>query len=170
MNTVRTKLFWFALIAVLLAVWLTADAQQPARAPKIGFLSSGSATRPWRASFQREFEKLGYVDGKNVNFIHRFADTNYDRLPALAIQPLLITSIGQGRRIAELAAKNRLPTISDSKDFLDAGGLLSYGSDRLALWRRAAWYVDKILKGANPAELPVEQPTKFEFVVNLKSS
>jgi putative ABC transport system substrate-binding protein len=47
-----------------------------------------------------------------------------------------------------------LPSISDSKDFLDAGGLLSYGSDRLALWRRAAWYVDKSLKGANPAELP----------------
>ena len=94
-----------------------------------------------------------------------------ERAGALAVQPLLITSnIGQGRRIAELAAKNRLPTVSDSKDFLDAGGLLSYGSDRLALWRRAAWYVDKILKGANPAELPVEQPTKFEFVVNLKTA
>ena len=93
-----------------------------------------------------------------------------ERAGAVAIQPLLITSIGQGRRIAELAAKNRLPTISDSKDFLDAGGLLSYGSDRLALWRRAAWYVDKILKGANPAELPVEQPTKFEFVINLKTA
>jgi len=93
-----------------------------------------------------------------------------ERAGAVAIQPLLITSIGQGRRIAELAAKNRLPTISDSKDFLDAGGLLSYGSDRLALWRRTAWYVDKILKGANPAELPVEQPKKFEFVINLKTA
>ena len=93
-----------------------------------------------------------------------------ERAGAVAIQPLLITSIGQGRRIAELATKNRLPTISDSKDFLDAGGLLSYGSDRLALWRRTAWYVDKILKGANPAELPVEQPKKFEFVINLKTA
>ena len=93
-----------------------------------------------------------------------------ERAGAIAIQPLLITSIGQGRQIAELAARNRLPTISDSKDFLDGGGLLSYGSDRLALWRRAAWYVDKILKGANPAELPVEQPTKFEFVINLKTA
>jgi putative ABC transport system substrate-binding protein len=63
-----------------------------------------------------------------------------------------------------------LPTISDSKDFLDAGGLASYGPDRLALWRRAAWYVDKILKGANPAELPVEQPRKFEFVINLNTA
>jgi putative ABC transport system substrate-binding protein len=93
-----------------------------------------------------------------------------ERAGAVAIQPLLITSIGQGRRIAELAATNRLPTISDSKDFLNAGGLLSYGSDRLALWRRAAWYVDKILKGAKPGDLPVEQPIKFEFVINLKTA
>jgi putative tryptophan/tyrosine transport system substrate-binding protein len=93
-----------------------------------------------------------------------------ERAGAVAIQPLLITSIGQGRRIAEFAARNRLPTVSDSKDFLDEGGLLSYGSDRLALWRRAAWYVDKILKGANPGELPVEQPMKFELVINLKAA
>jgi putative tryptophan/tyrosine transport system substrate-binding protein len=93
-----------------------------------------------------------------------------ERAGAVAIQPLLITSIGQGPRIAELAVRNRLPTISDSKDFLDAGGLLSYGSDRLALWRRAAWYVDRILKGTNPADLPVEQPMKFELVINLKTA
>jgi putative tryptophan/tyrosine transport system substrate-binding protein len=99
-----------------------------------------------------------------------FSAMSKERAGAVAIQPLLITSIGQGRRIAELAAKNRFPTISDSKDFLDAGGLLSYGPDRLALWRRAAWYVDKVLKGANPAELPVEQPMKFEFIINLKAA
>jgi putative tryptophan/tyrosine transport system substrate-binding protein len=93
-----------------------------------------------------------------------------ERAGAVAIQPLLITSIGQGGRIAKFAARNRLPTVSDSKDFLDAGGLLSYGSDRLALWRRAAWYVDRILKGAKPAELPVEQPMKFELVINLKTA
>jgi putative ABC transport system substrate-binding protein len=63
-----------------------------------------------------------------------------------------------------------LPTISDSKDFLDAGGLASYGADRLALWRRAAWYVDKILKGTKPADLPVEQPMKFELLFNLKAA
>jgi putative ABC transport system substrate-binding protein len=93
-----------------------------------------------------------------------------ERAGAVAIQPLLITSIVQGSRIAELAARNRLPTVSDSKVFLDAGGLLSYGPDRLGLWRRAAWYVDKILKGANPAELPVEQPMKFELVINLRTA
>jgi putative ABC transport system substrate-binding protein len=93
-----------------------------------------------------------------------------ERANALAVQPLLITNIGQGRRIAELAVKNRLPTVADSKDFIDAGGLLSYGPDRLALWSRAATFVDKILKGAKPADLPVEQPTKFELVIKLKTA
>jgi ABC-type uncharacterized transport system substrate-binding protein len=71
-------------VVVLLAVGVIAEAQQPGKMPKIGFLSSGPATRSWRAVFQREFEKLGYLDGKNITFIHRSADTNYDRLPALA--------------------------------------------------------------------------------------
>jgi putative ABC transport system substrate-binding protein len=93
-----------------------------------------------------------------------------ERADALAVQPLPITNIGQGRRIAELAVKNRLRTVSDSKEFLEAGGLLSYGSDRLALWAGAATFVDRILKGARPADLPVEQPTKFELIINLKTA
>jgi putative tryptophan/tyrosine transport system substrate-binding protein len=93
-----------------------------------------------------------------------------ERAGALTIQPLLISNISLGRRIAELAVKNRLPTVADSKDFLDAGGLLSYGSDRIALWARAATIVDKILRGARPSEVPVEQPTKFELVINLKTA
>jgi putative ABC transport system substrate-binding protein len=113
-------------------------------------------------------QPLGIRDAKDLE--SAFSAMGRERAGAVVIQPLLITSIGQGRRIAEFAARSRLPTISDSKDFLDAGGLASYGPDRLALWRRAAWYVDKILKGANAAELPVEQPTKFEFVINLKTA
>jgi ABC-type uncharacterized transport system substrate-binding protein len=73
-------------------------------------------------------------------------------------------------RIVELAAKNRLPGIYPSTDFVEDGGLMSYGADILDNWRRAATYVDKILKGANPADLPVEQPKKFEFVINLKAA
>jgi putative ABC transport system substrate-binding protein len=74
------------------------------------------------------------------------------------------------RPIVELTAKVRLPTVYGNRDFTDAGGLMSYGVDRRQQNRRAAEYVDKILKGAKPAELPVEQPTKFEFVVNLKAA
>jgi putative ABC transport system substrate-binding protein len=73
-------------------------------------------------------------------------------------------------RIVDLAAKNRLPGIYPSTDFVKAGGLMSYAPDFLYNWRRAATYVDKILKGTKPADLPVEQPKKFEFVINLKAA
>ena len=73
-------------------------------------------------------------------------------------------------RIIDLAAKNRLPGIYPTTDFVEDGGLMSYGPDILDNWRRAATYVDKILKGARPADLPVEQPKKFEFVINLKAA
>jgi putative ABC transport system substrate-binding protein len=74
------------------------------------------------------------------------------------------------KRIAELAGKYRLPAIYFSKEFVDEGGLMSYGVDFDDLFRRAAVYVDKILKGAKPADLPVQQATKFEFVINLKAA
>jgi ABC-type uncharacterized transport system substrate-binding protein len=74
------------------------------------------------------------------------------------------------KRIVELAAKHRLPAIYFQKEFVDEGGLMSYGADFDDLYRRAAVYVDKILKGAKPADLPVQQATKFEFVINLKAA
>ncbi len=74
------------------------------------------------------------------------------------------------KRIVELAVKHRLPAIYPQKEFVDAGGLMSYGADYDDLYRRAAVYVDKILKGAKPADLPVQQATKFEFVINLKAA
>jgi putative ABC transport system substrate-binding protein len=73
-------------------------------------------------------------------------------------------------RIADLAAKSRLPAIYNAKTPVDAGGLMSYGPSPLDINRHVAVYVDKILKGANPADLPVEQPTKFELVINLKAA
>jgi putative tryptophan/tyrosine transport system substrate-binding protein len=303
------KIICLALGALLSALSFPAEAQQPAKMPKIGFLSSGPASRPWRASFQREFQKLGYVDGKNVNFIHRSADTNYDRLPALAEElvrlkvdvivtpgsndtraaknatktiPIVFLGAGSdpvalglvdslarpggnltgvsniasalaGKRlellketipklsrvavlwnprnagsaqvwkesqlpakelglqlhsiavnsadefesefkkavkarsgalattggallatnqkeIISLAAKYRLPAISAGGEFVTNGGLMSYGPDPIEPYQRAAVMVDKILKGTKPADLPVEQPTKFEFIINLKTA
>jgi putative tryptophan/tyrosine transport system substrate-binding protein len=74
------------------------------------------------------------------------------------------------KRIVDLAAKNRLPAIYSREDYVDSGGLMSYGADRAEPYRRAALMIDKILKGAKPADLPVEQPTKFELVINLKTA
>jgi putative ABC transport system substrate-binding protein len=75
---------------------------------------------------------------------------------------------GEHRRIVGLAAKSRLPAMYQARRFVDVGGLVSYGANLPDLFRRSATYVDKILKGVMPADLPVEQPTKFEFVINLK--
>jgi putative tryptophan/tyrosine transport system substrate-binding protein len=77
---------------------------------------------------------------------------------------------GNRRQVLELAAKTRLPTMYWRSEFVVAGGLMSYATDDANVWRRAAVYVDKILKGAKAGELPVEQPTKFEFIVNLKTA
>jgi putative tryptophan/tyrosine transport system substrate-binding protein len=74
------------------------------------------------------------------------------------------------KRIVDLAAKSRLPSTYVYREDVDAGGLMSYGADLVDSYRRAATYVNKILKGAKPADLPVEQPTKFELVINLKAA
>src|SRR5262249_41581004 len=81
--------------------------------------------------------------------------------------PLMLAN---AKRIAALALKSRLPSIYVRREFVEAGGLMYYGADLADSYRRVAYYVDKILKGAKPAELPVEQPTKFEFVINLKTA
>src|SRR5262249_4565792 len=80
------------------------------------------------------------------------------------------TFFAERKRIVELAAKYRLPAIYFQKEFADEGGLMSYGVDYTDLYRRAAVYVDKILKGTKPTDLPVQQATKFEFIINLKAA
>ena len=102
-------------------------------------------------------------------FDKAFEDAIRARAGALAVMPDPLFA-GNLKRIAELAAKNRLPSIFHLEEFVDSGGLVTYGVDRPDQFRRAAYFVDKILKGPKPADLPVEQPTKFELVINLKAA
>jgi ABC-type uncharacterized transport system substrate-binding protein len=293
----------------LVVAQVVAEAQQPIKMPKIGYLGSGFATGGPHKSFQREFLKLGYVEGRNISFESRFADNKYDRLPLLADElvrlkvdviitpgandtqaaknatrtiPIVFsgavsdpvslglveslarpggnitgfTTIGSSlagkrlellketvpklsrvavlwdpqnlgsaqvwkesqlpakelglelhslavrsadkfesgfkeavkarsgaltmtggavmanitKQVIKLAAKSRLPAIYNGADDVASGGLMSYGPDEIERYRRAAVLVDKILKGARPADLPVEQPTKFEFIINLEAA
>jgi putative ABC transport system substrate-binding protein len=305
------KVFLLAIFAVsLLAPFYQAQAQQPAKIPRIGYLQAGSAALATNfEGLQRELRSLGYIEGKNITFISRFAETKYDRLPSLADElvrlnvnvivtpgsndtraaksatktiPIVFlgavsdpvslglvdslahpggnvtgfTTIGSvlaGKRleilketvpkltrvamlwnpanegsaqvwkesqipakelglhlhsmavnsanefengfkdaikarsdalavtggaliannqkqVINLAAKTRLPAIYNRAIDVANGGLMSYGGDESERYRRVALMVDKILKGAKPAELPVEQPTKFELMINLKTA
>ena len=92
-----------------------------------------------------------------------------ERAQALVV-PRNPVTMNERERIAQLAIKSRLPAVYDEREFVEAGGLMSYGTNLADLNRRAATYVDKILKGAKPGDLPVEQPTKFELVINLKTA
>ena len=92
-----------------------------------------------------------------------------ERVDALVVMPSQM-SFAHRTRIAEFAAKRRLPAIGPSRWYPEAGGLMYYGTSNAERYRRAAYFVDKILKGANPTDLPVEQPTKFELVINMKAA
>lgn len=98
-----------------------------------------------------------------------FEDATKARAGALAVMPAPLFA-GNFKRIADLAARAGLPSIFQFSEFADAGGLLAYGPDRSDMFRRAATYVDKILKGAKPGDLPMERPTKFELVLNMKTA
>jgi putative ABC transport system substrate-binding protein len=130
----------------------------------IGFQEYEDRARALKVAFQRL-----EVRSSNPDFEKVFQAAVKGRVSALVTlrNPLLIDN---RKRIAALAIQNRLPSISEGSVFVEAGILASYSSDENDSFRRAALYVDKILKGAKPAELPVEQPTKYEFVINLKTA
>ena len=113
--------------------------------------------QPWEVRAADDFEKV-------------FAALNKQRpdgLYVLAAGPLMNAN---QKRIVGFALKSRLPSMYTSRESVDAGGLMYYGADLADSYRRVAYYVDRILKGAKPADLPVEQPTKFELVINLKTA
>jgi len=305
---VNKKIIRFALCAMLLALCVSAQAQQASRIPVVGIVFIGGRDQPHLESFKQGLRELGYLEGKNINFEYRYAEGKQDRLPQLAEElvrlkvdvivttasssaraarkatetiPIVMTSgnplqmglaaslakpggnvtglssvmatdlsgkrveilketfpkmtqlaalwiprdsvamvsfqetklVAQAfslrfhsievptaedfdrafarmaqvhdsalvvilsplvtlhsKRIVDLALKHRLPGIYPTKQFVEEGGLMAYGPLIGDLYRRAAAYVDKILKGRKPSDLPVEQPTKFEFIVNLKTA
>ena len=103
------------------------------------------------------------------DFEGAFARAKRERAQAIITTagPLIAT---QRRQVLDFAAKNRLPAMYTASEWVEAGGLMSYGPSQTDQWRRAADFVDKILKGTKPADIPVEQPTKFEFIINLKAA
>jgi putative ABC transport system substrate-binding protein len=115
--------------------------------------------------------RLQFVEARGPDdFDRAFSDMTSARAGALTVLPPANMFLREHRRLVDLAAKNRLPAEYTSREFVDAGGLMAYGPNRADLFRRAATYVDKILKGAKPGDLPVEQATKFELVINLKTA
>jgi putative ABC transport system substrate-binding protein len=138
----------------------------------------GTSTQPGYAQQLREVElaagafgvKLQYLDVLDPKDIETaFQAAGKGRADAVLVlaSPILES---HRKQVADFAAKNRLPAIYHVAEFVEAGGLMSYGVSFIDLYRRAATYVDKILKGAKPADLPVEQPIKFEMVINLKAA
>ncbi len=138
----------------------------------------GTSTQPGNAQSLRETEraagalgvKLQYLDvlgPKDIETAFRAAGKG--RADAVLVLASAVLS-SQRKQIVDLAAKSRLPAVYGQPESMDAGGLMFYGASITEMFRRAATYVDKILKGAKPADLPVEQPTKFELVINLKAA
>jgi putative tryptophan/tyrosine transport system substrate-binding protein len=114
--------------------------------------------------------RLQFVEARGPADLDRaFSDMTRARAGALTVLTSVMF-VNERRRLVDLAAKNRLPAVYAQREFVDAGGLMAYGPNLADLFRRAATYVDKILKGAKPGDLPVEQPTKFELAINLKTA
>jgi putative tryptophan/tyrosine transport system substrate-binding protein len=138
----------------------------------------GNSTLPGNAQALKEVElaagafgvKLQYLDVRGPKDIETaFRAASEGRADAVLVLGSSVL-VSRQTQVADLAAKNRLPAIYPQSDYMDAGGLMFYGVSITEMYRRAAVYVDKILKGAKPADLPVEQPTKFEFIINLKAA
>jgi hypothetical protein len=141
------------------AVWpLAAHSQQRVLVPRVGLLSPESDRETRVNGFREGLKELGYIEGQNIQIEYRWANGAYDRLES------------NFATLAKLALENRLVALGVRRSYAYAGGLLAYGTSFFERYKRAANYVDKILKGTPPADLPVEQPTRFDLLVNLKTA
>jgi putative ABC transport system substrate-binding protein len=142
---------------------------------RVGLLRGATASVQWKEirpaalALKIELEEIDtqLVEAKGLE---GFFKTAKQKQVGAVMLPSGRRFFGERKRIVELADKYRLPAIYPQKEYVDEGGLMSYGEDRTEQYRRAAQYVDKILKGAKPADLPVQQASKFEFVINLKAA
>ncbi len=147
--------------------------------PKLAHLAVlGDSSEPFTALSLKETERtakafgvqLHYLDVKNPKDVKSaLEDARKHRADAALVLASAIF-ISQRSQLADLAVKNRIPAIYQASEYVEAGGLMTYGASITDLFRRAATYVDRILKGAKPSDLPVEQPTKFELIINLKAA
>ena len=189
---------FIALLGGAAAAWpVMARAQQAGNSATIGLLWPGDAppASPRMESFRQGLRALGFVDGQNVAIELRYAQRGPQQLPELAAELVrlkvdVISAHGDfapkvaqqanvfsspilaslHREIIAFAAEYRLPAIYQWKEHAEAGGLVSYGPGLAAIWRQSAIIVAKVLKGVKPADLPVEQPTKFELALNLRTA
>ena len=191
----RRRDFLFSLGGAAAAGPLAAQAQTSDVTKRIGVLSpypeSDKSIQAQLGLFRSALGQLGWSEGHNLRIDYRWAGGDMDRLAPLARQAdgidaafqtlagetdtgLLVvpdaTTTANRARIVALAARLRVPAIYPFRFFADEGGLVAYGIEVGDVYRRAATYIDRILRGAAPAELPVQAPTKFELVINLKTA
>jgi len=147
--------------------------------PKLSHVAVfGTSINPGNAQNLREVELAAKAFGVKLQYLDVLSPKDFEtafRAPSKGLADAVLMLPGsvlglQRAQLADLAVKSRLPAIYPQAEFTEAGGLMYYGTNTPDLFRRAATYVDKILKGAKPADLPVEQPTKFEFIINLKAA
>lgn len=144
----------------------------PLDAP-VGVVWDQTVVSQWMAAQAAAHRQGWTLTSLEIRDAGRFEETFRTARDARASALLVVASgalIGHAGRVAELAARSRLPAMYSQRVYVEAGGLMSYSADLDETWHRAAVFVDKILKGARPAELPVEQPTKFRLVINLKAA
>jgi hypothetical protein len=156
------------------AAWpLAARAQQPGKVYRLGVLAD---VTPALGGLFYGLRDLGYVEGQNLIIERRSSEGRAERWSELAAELVglrvdaIVVSTTRRKQIVDFVLHEHLPAMFQFREYAQLGGLMSYGPNVQDMFRRGANYVDKILKGAKPADLPIEQPTKFELVINLKTA
>ena len=161
-------------MAAVVVTPLVGEAKGRDKVPRIAYLggSSPAVAARWQDAFRQGLREHGYIEAQSIVIEWRSAEGRPERIPELAAAMVATQSFTflNRERIAELALRHKLPTFGGFRELPLAGGLMSYGVDSPELWRRAARYVDRIIKGQKPSDLPIEQPSKFELIINVKTA